>query len=317
MKHIPDERLLVLLDERPERAGGRTPDREHLSGCVRCRKRLEQLRGVAASLEPCRKDRETLLAMGDGCPENRDPLELYAYAAGTLPDRKQAEVREHLNGCGFCAHLVEGFAEEPAAPVPPAFQAGSRPPLRDRLSFLFPRPRWAAAGALACVLLAVVLIREAVRPPYQDLRVMVGPREAVRSHGAHPLLPGETLRSGDRFWVAVQPHRDLNLYAFLHTSAGRVQLLFPAPEIDLANPLEGGVSYTVPPDGFWPLDDQTGTETLLLACSEKPVEGVEAIRAELERAVPPAPDAGERADAAERLLRKHFRQVMSYSFQHR
>jgi hypothetical protein len=96
---------------------------------------------------------------------------------------------------------------------------------------------------------------------------------------------GAVLLSHDNLKVCFRSNADCHVYVILLDSRGRTSQLFPHPHISLANRVQGGRTYEIPPgdDWFW-LDEETGTETLYLLASYDPMVGLGEILDEMERA---------------------------------
>jgi len=99
------------------------------------------------------------------------------------------------------------------------------------------------------------------------------------------LLSGGELSSGDQFLVRFRANVDCYFYVFVYDSSGIPAMLFPHPQITLANRLRGGVEYELPGgDQSYELDDVPGRETLYFIASLAPMDELDLIRERLERA---------------------------------
>ena len=99
------------------------------------------------------------------------------------------------------------------------------------------------------------------------------------------LLPDGELSSGDQFLVRFRANVDCYFYVFVYDSSGVPAMLFPHPQITLANRVRGGVEYELPGgDQSYELDDVPGRETLYFIASLAPMDQLDLIRERLERA---------------------------------
>ena len=316
MFHLRTKTLLDYLEDRMH-PGRRARVERHLSACKHCEGELDYLGQMTHALRPGKKDYARIFNQtpSDGsCPE---PASLYRYYTHQLPPDQSKEVEGHVGCCEFCFHLLEGFSEEQAKSIQAAPAIGSRKPRKIFFPRTLPLQWMGLSGALAtCALLVVILWNSASPLPFTFY--LEGQRKYhVRSGNEFRLTPGEALYSGDKFRLHVKPDRPLFLYAFLYTSSGQAQVLFPARDVPMKNPLQEGLEVTIPPGGFWPLDQQTGTETLFLAASDKPRHDYEKIPRELLRKTAPHLTEAERQKAAETFLKDQFKTVESFTVNHK
>lgn len=73
------------------------PAAEHLRSCELCRRNLDAFREAEGALAGLR---EPPLARTPFCPADED---LASYAAGTLDEKRGRGIREHSEGCAYCA----------------------------------------------------------------------------------------------------------------------------------------------------------------------------------------------------------------------
>jgi hypothetical protein len=80
------------------------------------------------------------------------------------------------------------------------------------------------------------------------------------------------LRSRDNFQIHLESSRPAYIYILIYDSESRASQLFPDPKIDQPGFVEAGKKVEVPGDNqwFW-LDDSTGTETIYVLASERPM----------------------------------------------
>jgi len=83
--------------------------------------------------------------------------------------------------------------------------------------------------------------------------------------------PGTVFHAGDCLAVEFMPNRGGSLWAFNHGSSGAWQLLLPSPQMpEEADAVKAGQLKRIPTDYCFRLDDHPGTETLVLAITERP-----------------------------------------------
>ncbi len=87
--------------------------------------------------------------------------------------------------------------------------------------------------------------------------------------------PDTTFRSGDRIRLTFEPNVDGFLYLIQQGSSGRWSMLYPHPQIHAG---QNGVSpfaeVTIPPGGWFRLDETPGTERLLVYLSKTKVSAL-------------------------------------------
>ena len=83
--------------------------------------------------------------------------------------------------------------------------------------------------------------------------------------------PKTVFHAGDCLAVEFMPNRDGSLWAFNHGSSGAWQLLLPSPQMpEEADIVKAGQLRRIPTDYCFRLDDHPGTETFVLAITERP-----------------------------------------------
>ncbi len=106
------------------------------------------------------------------------------------------------------------------------------------------------------------------------------------------LLPGARLRPGDQLFVELETDRDVYVYIVNRDEAGEEWLLFPAPSLQLVNPLRGGARHRLPGfvDGLtrnWLVTSAGAREQFLVVASEERLQEFEEAIGDL-----PAPTEG-------------------------
>jgi CHAT domain-containing protein len=94
---------------------------------------------------------------------------------------------------------------------------------------------------------------------------------------------GSVLRSYDNFQVHLETNRPAYVYILLYDSQGKASQLFPDPKIHHPGFLEQGRKVVVPARDLWFwLDEHTGTETIYVLTSEKPMPDIQGLLAKME-----------------------------------
>ena len=84
-----------------------------------------------------------------------------------------------------------------------------------------------------------------------------------------------TFRSGDRIRFTFEPNMDGFLYVVQRGSSGRWSVLLPHPEInDGRNAVTGFEEVTIPPEGWFRMDDTPGQEQVFVYLSRAPIEAL-------------------------------------------
>jgi len=113
---------------------------------------------------------------------------------------------------------------------------------------------------------------------------LIGQRkEADGSYTEVLVSEGSVLRSYDNFQVHLETNRPAYVYILLYDSQGTASQLFPDPKIDQRGFLEQGRKVVVPANDLWFwLDEHTGTETIYVLTSEKPMSDIQGLLAKME-----------------------------------
>jgi hypothetical protein len=95
---------------------------------------------------------------------------------------------------------------------------------------------------------------------------------------------GSVLRSYDNFQVHLEVSRPTYVYILIYDSQGKAGLLFPDAKIDRSEFIEAGRKTEIPRRNLWFwLDEHTGTETIYVLASEKPMSDIQGLLAKMER----------------------------------
>ncbi len=91
----------------------------------------------------------------------------------------------------------------------------------------------------------------------------------------HLVASGEALPPGSKVHVRVALSAPAYLYLVQRTAAGQVTLLFPTPQIPLANPVPPGRALRLPPTGAWRLEPSEGGDAVVALAALEPVPGLD------------------------------------------
>jgi len=262
-----------------------------------------------------RKIKEELKNKDRGkCPDEET---LVCYLERRLDESEIEEVERHLSLCSKCTDYVVTlnnvlhtgepgeFPEVPKGIMNKAKDLVEKPEekgLGSKLAgwlsniFPFPMPVPVAIGSALVILLALSAVlyiyrsgqepgKERVYVPFELTASLIGKSHVLMERGVPEksfpkvlVKDGGVLRSHDNFQVRFKTNKDAYVYILIHDSRGEVEQLFPHPEIKQSNRVTGGTEYVVPSRDkwFW-LDENTGTETIYVLTTEKPVEDMQAI----------------------------------------
>jgi hypothetical protein len=96
------------------------------------------------------------------------------------------------------------------------------------------------------------------------------------------LKEGEALQNGDGLRLALELARPAHVLAIYLDSRAQASLLFPSPDLPLANPLPAGRSLDIPLAGSWyTLEGDPGQESIYLVASPEPLPDVPGLLARL------------------------------------
>ena len=96
--------------------------------------------------------------------------------------------------------------------------------------------------------------------------------------------PGATLRSGDQFKIQFVTDNDGYVYVINFDPTGKVQTIFPHPEVGVDNRVRAGQRYELPPSSSWYfMDEVKGKETMYIIAAPFPVRNLDALLLDLKR----------------------------------
>src|SRR5215471_970881 len=164
--------------------------------------------------------------------------------------------------------VLKSAAAKPAAVAPPvaAPQAPARPAEVQEAALKKDLPQPVVAAPLTL-----------------SMNIIGQRKEADGSYTEVLVNEGSVLRSYDNFQVHLETNRPAYVYILLYDSQERASQLFPDPKIDQRGFLEQGRKVVVPARDLWFwLDEHTGTETIYVLTSEKPMSDIQGLLAKME-----------------------------------
>ena len=164
--------------------------------------------------------------------------------------------------------VLKSAAAKPAAVAPPvaAPQTPARPIEVEEAALKKDLPQPAVAAPLTL-----------------GMNIIGQRKEADGSYTEVLVNEGSVLHSYDNFQVHLETNRPAYVYILLYDSQERASQLFPDPKIDQRGFLEQGRKVVVPARDLWFwLDENTGTETIYVLTSEKPMSDIQGLLAKME-----------------------------------
>jgi hypothetical protein len=130
---------------------------------------------------------------------------------------------------------------------------------------------------------APILYREWMRPkPLPPVAPFVlhwsafAERDAAGSVEEFPLVPGTSVRGGDRLRVAFSTSADGFAYVVGKDARGRVWVLFPGDALKGASRVRAGRTYYAPVANHWlTIDPQAGLDTIYVFAGYDPLQNIE------------------------------------------
>ncbi len=123
------------------------------------------------------------------------------------------------------------------------------------------------------------------------------------------LAPGDRVKPGDGLLLEIQGSEPIYVYVLDEDTRGSVYVLFPAPGLDLGNPLQANVLHRLPgtlkgEPHDWQVTSAGGQETVIVIASREPLPALEQEISAFPRATPGRPVVyGELAPGAIGALR--------------
>jgi serine/threonine-protein kinase len=115
-----------------------------------------------------------------------------------------------------------------------------------------------------------------------------------RDDQSRALAPGDRVAPGDALSLSFQANEPLHVYVLDEDATGEVYVLFPAPGVDLANPLPPGVLHRLPGARAgqairWQVTSAGGKETVIVIATREPFIALEQEIARFPAASPDRP----------------------------
>ncbi len=215
-----------------------------------------------------------------------------------IPSReteKKTEAPEKVESKSPSALAEAKKAEEIAVPERPALPGKAEGPSPAAAA------EFQESALPADAMEEIVLAKESSSPPIAGpiaLTInLIGQRkEADGSYIEVLMHEGSVLHSHDNFQVHLETSRYAYVYILLYDSQGKASQLFPDPKIEQPGFVPGLRQIVIPDDDswFW-LDENTGTETVYVLASEKPMADIRGLLARMES----VDDAGQKRASQE------------------
>jgi CHAT domain-containing protein len=124
----------------------------------------------------------------------------------------------------------------------------------------------------------------AVAMPLRLSMNMIGQRkETDESYSEIIVSEGSALRSRDNFQIHLESSRPAYVYVLMYDSQGKASQLYPDAKANQSGSIESGRRLVVPGKDLWFwLDESTGTETIYVLASEKPMADIRGLLAQME-----------------------------------
>ena len=108
-------------------------------------------------------------------------------------------------------------------------------------------------------------------------------KESDGSYSEILVNEGSVLRSRDNFQVHLEASRPAYVYILLYDSQGKASQIFPDAKIDKPGFVDAGRKLVVPGRDLWFwLDESTGTETIYVLASDKPMTDIAGLLSKME-----------------------------------
>ncbi|HWR57322.1 MAG TPA: DUF4384 domain-containing protein [Thermodesulfovibrionales bacterium] len=111
-----------------------------------------------------------------------------------------------------------------------------------------------------------------------------GVQKGVTNYEDIKFYPGDTLKSGDQFKIHFMTDNDGYVYVINFDSSGKVQTIFPHPDIGSDNKVRARQRYVLPPSKKWYfLDEVKGKETMYIIAVPFPIRNLDALLSDLRK----------------------------------
>jgi hypothetical protein len=278
------------------------------------------------------------------CPDEAD---LVCFAEGIMDEKKTERIEKHLISCSKCCDYVVSlnkvinFSAEERLPEVPTEQLRKVSALvkdreKDILSnleritqfikefFSFdwiaqPIPVAVKSGAVVFLVLLIVsttfLYRQQREPLSLQMEV-IGKTRVITTRGTPGeeivekiIKEGDTLYSNGYCRINFELDQDGYAYVLLYDSTNKLHQLYPDYDTAILQKVKAKTKYTIPEgeDNWFRLDDYTGTETVFILASSKPISGLRETFADLQ---------GLSREEVVKTLKSKARVVKVLSFKH-
>jgi CHAT domain-containing protein len=166
----------------------------------------------------------------------------------------------------------------------PEVKANEKAAVKETAPVQVAKPQEIAAPPSAKEEVAMAKEPAVVATPLRLSMNIIGQRkEADGSYSEILVNEGSALRSGDNFQIHLDSSRAAYVYILMYDSQGKAGQIFPDPKINQSGSIESGRRLVVPARDLWFwLDDSTGTETIYVLTSEKPMTDIRGLLAQME-----------------------------------
>ena len=160
-----------------------------------------------------------------------------------------------------------------------------------------PAPWWRRPAGLAAGVAALIVVfalgfvfQDVLFPPLQV------EASVYRAAGdtEERLQSGAEIAFGDQLFLEIQSNRSFHVYVFNEDEAGTAFVLFPLPDVEGQNPLDGGTSHHLPGtvegvENYWEMSSAGGAETIVVIASNRPLGDLEEQLGRIPRSGPEQP----------------------------
>ena len=253
-----------------------------------------------------------------GCPDDAD---LCLFVEGGMDEKASKLIENHILLCSECSDYVISlnkiinFPEgEPLPEVPPdQIRAVDRlvkekraeskekgdlfQSLKEFLSLdwlMQPMPVMVKSCATALVVLFVFTVLYVYYQQSTSLGVqmaLISKSGTITTRGTTGdkevekiIKEGDTLYSNDFCRISFELDKNAYAYILYYDSKGTLEQLYPDPRVMKPLKVMGKTTYVIPPgeDSWFQLDEQTGTETVFMVASEKPLSNFKEVLVSLQ-----------------------------------
>jgi len=161
-------------------------------------------------------------------------------------------------------------------------------PVKSKEVAAAPAARPQETSPLAPIKEEVAVVKEPAAPvtaaPLRLSMNIIGQRkETDGSYTEIVVSEGSVLRSGDNFQIHLETSRPAYVAILMYDSQGKASQIFPDSKATQSGSIQPGSKVVVPARDLWFwLDESTGTETIYVLASEKPLSDIQGLLAKME-----------------------------------